>query len=60
MLEGPDKALPATRERYSNKMPAFATWPDEDIAAVLTYVRRTIGKTATGIKPAQVAAARKK
>jgi glucose/arabinose dehydrogenase/cytochrome c5 len=58
MLKGPDKALPATRERYSNKMPAFEAWPDEDIAAVLTYVRRTIGKAAAGVKPAQVAAQR--
>ena len=59
LLQGPDKALPATRERYSNKMPAFESWPDADIAAVVTYVRRSFGKKTPAVSAAQVAAVRK-
>jgi glucose/arabinose dehydrogenase/cytochrome c5 len=58
LLRGPDAALPAGRKHYSNQMPAFAAWSDADIAAVLSYARRTYGNGASAITPAQVAAVR--
>ncbi len=58
ILRGADAALPANRKIYSNQMPPFPTWPDADVAAVLTYVRRTYGNGAAAITPAQVAALR--
>ena len=39
-------------------MPAFSTWSDPDVAAVLTYLRRAFGGGAPPVTAAQVAAAR--
>jgi mono/diheme cytochrome c family protein len=60
MLEGPAVALPADREKYANQMPSFEALTDEEIAAVLTYVRTSFGNKATPITAKQVTAARAK
>ena len=46
-------------EIYDNPMPALAHLSDEDIAAVLTYVRANFNNKAGPIKREEVAAARK-
>ncbi len=58
LLKGPAAALPAGRPAYSNPMPPFAAFSDDDLAAVLTYLRATFGKGASAITPASVAAQR--
>jgi hypothetical protein len=58
IVRGADAALPRSRPAWSNKMPAFSSWPDSDVAAVLTYLRRAFGGGAPPITPAQVAAVR--
>lgn len=42
----------------SNVMPAFGHLSDEDLAAILTYIREKFGKGASAVTPAQVAEAR--
>jgi mono/diheme cytochrome c family protein len=59
LLEGPDKVLPADRPKYSNKMPQMNVLTDEQIAAVLTFVREHFGGKASAITPEQVAVVRK-
>jgi glucose/arabinose dehydrogenase/cytochrome c5 len=58
LLKGPAAVLPAGRPTYSNPMPPFAALSDDDLAAVLTYLRTTFAKGASGIAPASVAAQR--
>ena len=58
VLNGPAAVLPADRPKYLNVMPAFSVLSDEQIAAVLTYVRQNFGAGASPITPAQVAAQR--
>lgn len=48
---------PAGR-RFQNVMPAFDHLGDDDVAAVITYVRQTFGGGASPVSPAAVAAAR--
>jgi mono/diheme cytochrome c family protein len=60
ILKGAQNALPADRERYSNQMPTFETLTDDEIAAVLTYIRSSFGNKASPITPKQVAAVRAK
>jgi glucose/arabinose dehydrogenase len=58
LLFGPDKALPANRARYENPMPDMSALSDEQIAAVLNFVRRTFARTESSITPEDVAAER--
>lgn len=60
VLQGPAAVLPADRERYANVMPPFgAVFSDEDIAAVINYVRANFAPAGTvPVSPAQVAAQR--
>ena len=60
LLLGPEKALPAHKPTSGNVMPAFDSLSDEDIAAIATYVRKTFGKGASAVTPAQVKAQRPK
>jgi len=60
LLKGAEGALPANRQRYANQMPAFDTLSDDEIAAVLSYIRSSFGNKAPAITPKQVAAARAK
>lgn len=59
MLLGPRRVLPQSREVYTNDMPAFGELRDDDIAAVLSYVRRKFGNAAAPIGAAQVALRRR-
>jgi alcohol dehydrogenase (quinone), cytochrome c subunit len=58
LLKGAEKVLPANRERYANQMPAFETLTDDEIAAVLSYVRGSFGNKAPPVTPRQVAVVR--
>jgi mono/diheme cytochrome c family protein len=58
LLWGPDAVLPAGRPAYPNKMPGYAFWSDEDVAAVLTHARVAFGRHSTSIAPAEVAGVR--
>ncbi|HEX6739858.1 MAG TPA: cytochrome c [Vicinamibacteria bacterium] len=60
VLKGAEGVLPAKRERYVNQMPAFDTLADDEIAAVLTYVRSSFGNKAPAVTVKQVAAVRAK
>lgn len=54
-LSGPIKVQGRT---HAGDMPAFGGLADEEIAAVLTYIRQEWGHSAAPIEPAQVAAIR--
>jgi mono/diheme cytochrome c family protein len=58
LLRGPDAALPAGRPAYANRMPAFASWSDADVSAVLTFMRRSFGNNAGSITAREVSALR--
>ncbi|MFI5184616.1 MAG: PQQ-dependent sugar dehydrogenase [Vicinamibacteria bacterium] len=58
LLRGPAAALPSGRPTYSNPMPPFDSMTDEDLAAVLTYLRSAFGKGAPPVTAASVAAQR--
>ncbi len=59
LLKGPKGVLPARSEPAAGDMPAFDTMSDDDLAALVTYVRERFGKQAAGVTAAQVAARRK-
>ena len=48
------------RPTWPNEMPTFEDLRDEEIAAILTYVRGSFGNKAGAVTPAQVKAARAK
>ena len=54
-LSGPIKVRGRT---YAGDMPAFGGFADEDLAAVLTYIRQEWGHAASPIEPAQIASIR--
>jgi mono/diheme cytochrome c family protein len=58
VLRGPAAALPANRPHYSNTMPPFARLSDEQIAALLTYIRHQFGNGAPAVEVRDVTAAR--
>jgi mono/diheme cytochrome c family protein len=59
LLKGPDAALPADRQRYSNPMPSFGeAYSDQEVADILTYVRAAFGGGASKVTAQQVAAVR--
>ncbi len=60
LLEGPAQVLDPERDSYSNTMPPFTQFSDTEIAAVLTYVRKTFGHDAPVITVEAVKAQREK
>jgi len=60
LLLGPEKALPARKSTSANQMPVFDSLSDDEISAIVTYVRKTFGKGASAVTPAQVKAQRPK
>jgi mono/diheme cytochrome c family protein len=58
VLEGPAKVLPSTRKHYSNTMPPMPQLTDEQVAAVLTYIRQQYGGEASAVEVGQVAKVR--
>jgi glucose/arabinose dehydrogenase/cytochrome c5 len=60
LLRGPDQVLPDDREKYANAMPAFPNLGDDEMAALVSYVRQQFGNGAGPVGPDQVAAVRAK
>ena len=59
VLRGPAAVLPADREKFGNVMPPFAAvYNDEELASLLSYLRRNFAPGAPVVTPAQVAAQR--
>jgi len=58
LLDGPDKALPKGRRAYANQMPAFASWSDDDLAAVISFTRGTFAASTTPVRAEDVASRR--
>ncbi len=55
LIQGPNKVLPANRPHFSATMPSFSSkLSDEEIAAVLTYIRQEYGNHASMIKVQKV------
>lgn len=59
LLHGPAAVLPPERMRYENDMPSFEALSDEELAALMTYVRQTFGKGGPPVTSTQVKALRK-
>ncbi len=57
MLEGSAGLAPAERS-YSNEMPGFSQLSNQDLAAVLTFIRSNFKNDAPQITPSDIAAAR--
>jgi mono/diheme cytochrome c family protein len=47
--------LPSTRKHYSNTMPPMPQLTDDQVAAVLTYIRQQYGRESKAIEPGDVA-----
>ncbi len=60
LLQGAATIPPGIRQQYGNVMPAFDALTDEQIADVLTYIRRIYGYGAPPVTAAQVKAQRTK
>lgn len=58
VIEGPANVLPADRPHYSNTMPPMKQLKDQQIADLLTYVRRQYGGNASAVTADQVASVR--
>jgi glucose/arabinose dehydrogenase/cytochrome c5 len=56
LVRGPRAVLPPERTIYENEMPTFEALSDDEIAAIVSYVRREFGGKASPISPAQVKA----
>ena len=60
VLKGSKGQVEIDGETFHNTMPAQAHLSDEQIADVLTYVRKSFGNKASAVTPAEVAAVRAK
>ena len=58
ILKGPAEVLSPDRERFSNVMPPFGVFSDDDIASVINYLRKNFAPRAPEVTAAQVAAQR--
>lgn len=58
LLLGLNEEVEIEGEYYSNPMPSQAALKDEEIAAVLTFVRNSFGNKASAVTAAQVKAVR--
>ena len=58
LLNGMEGEITVKGEKYNNVMPKHDFLSDEDIAAVLTYVRQSFGNSASEITAAEVTEAR--
>ena len=54
LLRGAAASLPATRASYESEMPTFEALSDEELAAVMTYVRARFGNRPRPVTPAQI------
>ncbi|MEO0640706.1 MAG: cytochrome c, partial [Bacteroidota bacterium] len=60
LLNGMQGEIEVNGETYNNVMASYATLKDEEIAAVLTYVRSNFGNEASAVTASEVAAVRVK
>ncbi|MEO1414341.1 MAG: cytochrome c [Bacteroidota bacterium] len=60
LLNGMQGEIEVNGETYNNVMASYATLKDEEIAAVLTYIRSNFGNEASAVTAAEVAAVRSK
>ncbi len=60
LLKGPAEVLAPDREKFSNVMPVFSVLSDDDIASVITYLRKNFAPAAPAATAAQVSARRAK
>ena len=59
VLYGMEGEIAVKGEKFAGPMPGFGgLWKDDQIAAVLTYIRGAWGNTASAVTPAEVAAIR--
>lgn len=58
VLHGVQGEIEVQGTTYQGVMPAFGYLSDDEVAAVLTYVRQSFGNDTTGVAPEQVAAVR--
>lgn len=54
MLHGVEGAMTVKNERYDSVMQSFAQLDDQDLADVLTFIRKSWGNNAAEITPAEV------
>ncbi|WP_026309557.1 c-type cytochrome [Niabella aurantiaca] len=54
ILNGMQERVEIDGEFYSNNMPPFKTLTDQQVADVLTYIRKSFGNTGTGITKTEV------
>lgn len=59
LMRGIQGSIRVKGEMYNNQMPAWNTLKDEQVAAILTYIRQAWGNSASPITKEQIAAARK-
>jgi mono/diheme cytochrome c family protein len=60
LLKGLQGPITVSGKEYNNVMPAFQFLNDQDLAELLTYVRKGFSNWRSGITPEQVAAERLK
>lgn len=53
-LKGLSEPIVVKGKRYEQEMPGFANLSDEDLAAILSYIRKSFGNDASGVIPAEV------
>ena len=58
ILNGQQGEIMVNGEKWNGAMPAFGYLKDEEVAALLTYIRQNFGNQASAITAQQVAAAR--
>jgi mono/diheme cytochrome c family protein len=54
VLQGAQGPIKAAGASFDSSMPSWATFNDEQLAGILTYIRRDWGQDATPIAPATV------
>lgn len=59
VLKGLSGPIEVNGNRYDQEMPSFANLADQDIAAILSYIRKSFGNDATGVIAAEVYEERK-
>jgi mono/diheme cytochrome c family protein/glucose/arabinose dehydrogenase len=58
VLQGAEGPISAAGANFDSSMPSWATFNDDQVAGVLTYIRRSWENTAPPVTPASVAAVR--
>ncbi|EDY80513.1 Cytochrome c subfamily, putative [Verrucomicrobiia bacterium DG1235] len=59
VLTGLSGPIIVNGEKYDQEMPGFANLADQDLAAILSYIRRSFGNNANGVIPGEIYEERK-